>query len=176
MTPSDLHIGMYITNTGKNAINVYDDVDATAKPITTILPGEVIGQIVDVMNASRGYMILFISDKITDNIGILTNVFAYLISWMPGHSKAAGGIYYNDLINTIPNLDKQVQEQLSIIAIAQSHGASIMKTVKQTAKNVVHEAADVVTGVIPWTLVGVAVGGYVLLNWNKFFTPTKLRK
>lgn len=186
MQPSDLHIGMYLTNTGQQSLVLYDNLDCTGPSAGSIAPGQIIGQIADIQNGVGGTTIVFTGDNIDNLVGIWEKIKETTmnvinpISWLTylwtngvhGASQTGLACKFSDLQNCID--DKQVQDQANAIQIAQGNGISLTNTFKQMVREVTNTASDI----IPWGLawkVGAAVGAvYLVTHWKQFFKPKSI--
>jgi len=176
MNQADLKIGMYLKNDGKGFIPVYGNKDTTGQPFLLIHPGEMIGQIFDFGNGKDGFTIYFGSDVIQSKANLIERVMDYLLSWEPDfiRPRAAGVVKFSDLTADVS--DAQVLMQKQAMDTAEQNGVSLSNGIKKVAKATGEIISEAGQGLIPWTLVGVAAAGYVVINWNKFFKPATLRK
>jgi hypothetical protein len=168
---ADLKIGMYLKNDGKNAIPVYDGSEGTGKPVLNIKPGEMIGKIFDFHNGPNGATVLFGSEAITSALPVSEKAVYYV--FLSTFSSITGSVNFDDLAANVSS--GQVQEQQIALDNAAAHGVSLSNTIKKVTKEAGETVSEAAESIIPWKLVLAAGGVYVLLNWNKFFTPTRLK-
>lgn len=167
MNQGDLKRGMYLVNDGPGPIPVYLSGNATGKVGLVVMPKELIGQIVNFTNGPNGYVVRFQSEAIYRAGSFFEEAFSWLTN---GAMVVSGSVNFSDLQKNVT--DKQVSAQLSAINAAEAKGASFENAVKDLA----HSASNIIGDVIPWNLVWVAGGFYVVTHWKNFFSQTKLRK
>lgn len=168
MTPSQLKIGMHFANQGTTPLKVYDGLDGTGNVMVKIKPGAYIGQVADIRTGPGGTVLDFVSEKISSSGSIVDKAEVFLFSWLPESVKLkiAGGVKYSDLAAAVS--EKQLQEQVNAMQIAEANGSSLQKSIIKVAKNVGETVSTVASELIPWKIVGGLGVAYVLLNWDKF--------
>jgi hypothetical protein len=162
MQPGDIKIGMYLTNEGPGKIAMYSNLDGSGSPEFYVLPGELIGQIADIRQGAGGTVYDFVSDKITANGSIVEKAEYYVLGWLLDPVKIAAGVRFNDIKNNVT--DGQIAEQSQALAVAEANGVSFKNIITKMAKNVGEGLTSVVTGVIPWGLIALFAGGWLLFT------------
>lgn len=171
---ADLKKGMYLTNNGKTVIPLYDENDGTGPVLISIRPGELIGQVMDFRTGPKGNVILFSSDAITANTGLAQRALVYMLTWVPDRFYNVASANFADIQNNVSV--QSVSEQNAAIANANANGVSLTNSIKSVAKGAGEALGEVGTSLIPWNLVLIAAGGYVVINWNKYFKPINIKK
>jgi hypothetical protein len=166
ISQSDLKIGMYLNNNGPGVVPIYEQ-KTSVFPELVIKKGELIGQIIDFTTGPDGMMVVFRSDAI-DKVSSKWEKAEHYLSF--GYYTVSGLVKFSELQKNIN--ESQVSAQNAAISLAEANGNSL----KNSFVKLAHGLAETIEESIPWKLVWVASGTYVLLNWNKFFSPTKLRK
>lgn len=168
MKESDLRVGMYFTNDGNGGIPVFDGLDGTGDIIMTVSPGQLIGQIVDIINGPDGTVLVFVSDAISNAIPFYEKLITFITP--DSIEKAAGGVKFSSFSQDVS--DAQVQQQQQAMGIAEANGVTIQNSIKKIVKS----ATDTIGLSIPWGLVGLVTAGYVVTHWKNFFKQTNIKR
>lgn len=171
---SEIKKGMYLSNNGKDIINLYDSKDGTGDILLSIKPGQIIGKVVDFSNGPIGSVVLFASDKINDASGALTRFNNYFFNWVPGVTFEAASANFSDIQANIS--EENIQKQNVAMGMAAANGVNITNSIKSAAEGAGDIISDAGGKLIPWNLVWGAGAVYVVINWNKFFKPVNIKK
>lgn len=176
MSPSDLEIGMHLTNTGTGSIPLYDSPDGTGTVALSIAPGSVIGQIVDFSTGPAGVTVAFTSQSIYNTGTTTDKIVNWVLNLFPDMAFTASPALmanYNDIAANVD--DAQIKTQAAALGSAVKQGASIANVVKQTLQDIVTTTTDTAQGLFGswsvWEIGAVGLFTFMILNSKAFIKP-----
>ena len=151
MELSDIKVGMILTDTGPGSIRLYHDNACTDPTDSYIKPGQVIGQVVEVIPGTQ--TVVFTdpsttgnfqqaSGPITDAATIPEKIASYSLSWLVNDARASAGVKFSDLQANVS--DAQVQKAQAILDANDASGgiAPYVKKIAQGASETASAAAS----------------------------------
>jgi hypothetical protein len=168
---TDLKIGMYLKNDSNVPMPLYDNRVGKIPPLLIVNPGELIGQITDYDSGAEGPTVIFTSERINEAHKGLFSMWKWYFTWKEGSYYGASGRLSH--IQRVVSL-AQVQQQKLVVDKAESEGFSFMNGIKKVLVQAADTVKETAEALIPWNIVLAIGAGYVLLNWNTFFSQKKL--
>lgn len=154
---------MYLTNEGPGTVAVYDDPAAQGTPELNIAPGQLIGQVVDIVQGTD-YVYYFTSDAITAASGLFTKIGNWILGFIPGKPVVnVGAVRFADINANVSQA--QIDKQNSILANAANNGATFQNSIKEAAKETGEVVSGITGGLWPWLLLG---GGLWLVSKSSY--------